>query len=313
MRSPSRVTFSEDARTSAIVHTIVKKSRIFLLAGSFVIASISSGVPPTVHADDPSDPTPSTSPDEQSADANVGPKNIVLVENKHDGRLRVKGHVQLGKVPGSVVSPVNLAAAVNTCHNDCDTLAVALQVNLVNRAFSVFTPQNAAVAVNAGCNGCHAVAWAIQYNIGVDDPIQVPAGVNKFVGRMRAEMAHIDASSTSLAQAESEMLGVIAQFQDLVAYLTTSRDEKITAPSPPEPQQPAAPAAQPAAPAPQPASAPSASPEQPAAPAAPPASAPSASPEPSQAPPPSPSPSPSPVPAPSPSAEAAPQASPSPP
>jgi len=198
------------------------------------------------------------------------------------------------------VSPANLAAAVNTCHSGCDTLAVALQVNLVNRNFTVFTPQNAAVAVNAGCDGCHVVAWALQYNIGVDDPIHVPSDVNRFVGQMKAEIAHIDASSTSLRQAETEMLGVVAQFQDLAAYLTTMRDEKITPANPAPPPQPAAPAAQPAS-AP---SSPAASPE------------PNPTPQPSPTPPsPSPAPaaSPSPAPAASPSAEATPQASPSPP
>ena len=283
------------------MHTIVKKGRVFLLATSFFIASAASGVPATIHADDPLDPTASTSPDEPAPDASAGPKNIVQVENKHDGRLRVKGHVQLGKVPGSVVSPANLAAAVNTCHSGCDTLAVALQVNLVNRNFTVFTPQNAAVAVNAGCDGCHVVAWALQYNIGVDDPIHVPSDVNRFVGQMKAEIAHIDASSTSLRQAETEMLGVVAQFQDLAAYLTTMRDEKITPANPAPPLQLGAPAVQPAS-AP---SSPAASPE------------PNPTPQPSPTPPASPSPtpaaSPSPAQAASPSAEATPQASPSPP
>src|SRR5205807_7991270 len=127
-------------------------------------------------------------------------------------------------------------------------LAVAHQVNLVSRNVTECTPQNAAVAVNAGCDGCHVVAWALQYNIGVDDPIHVPSDVNRFVGQMKAEMPHIDASSTSLRQAETEMLAVVAQFQDLAAYLTTMRDEKISPanPAPPPPPQPGAPAAQPA-------------------------------------------------------------------
>jgi len=51
------VNSSEHADTSGIVHTIVKKGRVFLLATSFFIAPAASGVPTTVRADHPLDPT----------------------------------------------------------------------------------------------------------------------------------------------------------------------------------------------------------------------------------------------------------------
>ncbi len=231
-------------------------------------------MPATVHADDPADTTGS------------GPHNIVQVQNHHDGDLRVKGHVQLGRVPGAEVAPVNFAAAVNVCQSACDTLAVALQINLVNRNFTVFAPQNAAVAANGGCDGCRAIAVALQYNIGVDDPSQVPPQVNRLVVQMKQELAQLDAHSTSLEEAIAGMNGVILQYQDLAAFLIKMTDDRST---------PAQPASSPA---------PSA-PDSTTAPAAP-ASAPTpadAAPSPS---------SPTPDPSPSPSSEASPQPSPSP-
>src|SRR3954469_11407252 len=174
----------------APVHSFVKRVRIqtALIGTVFALASMVA-VPATARAEDPT-----------LVDAS-GPHNIVQLQNHKDDTLRVKGHVQLGRVPGPNVGPVNYAAAVNVCSSACDTLAVALQINLVNRNYTVFAPQNAAVAVNGGCDGCRAIAVAYQYNIGVDDPNAVPAGVNKLIVQMRQELAHLDASGATLEQA----------------------------------------------------------------------------------------------------------------
>jgi len=212
--------------------------------------------------------------------ANAGPKNIVQVQNSTDGQLIVRSRMQLGRVPAPQVGPVNIAEAVNTCSQGCDTLAVALQINMVNSDAAVFTPQNAAVAVNAACTGCHAVALAIQYNIGSEDPIRVQPEVDRFVASMKQELAHIDSSATSLSDAENEVEGVLAQYQDLVVYLSVQRNESTTPPAAPPAAAPAAapPADSPApatsAPAPQPSPIPTSSPS------ASPSSEPSASPSP---------------------------------
>lgn len=269
------------------LHRVVKTRAVVVFGLLFALASLAS-TSPTVHADDAIGPATQNSADAPVANANAGPKNIVVLQNTTNNSLLVRGHVQLGRVPSDQAGPANLAIATNSCQTACDTLAVALQVNLIDRDVAVFTPQNAAVAANAGCNGCHAVALALQYNIGVDDPSQVPPGVNQFVALMHQEMAHIAASSTSLGQAESEMLSVIGQFQGLAGYLMTTRDEKIT----PAGSAPAA-----------------------AAPVAPPVAQPqpAATASPSPSPSPSPAPSPAQQPAASPSPTPTPQASPSPP
>jgi hypothetical protein len=214
------------------------------------------------------------------ADAMVagGPQNTVIVQNHDDGALRVRGLVQLGRVPGPNVSPDNFAAAINTCSAGCQTLAVALQVNLVNSNYAVFAPQNLAVAANGGCNGCIAEAIALQYNIGVEDPAVVPPRVDQLVAAMKAEIAQVGAGSGSLGDAETGMLGVIGQFQDLAGSLITSRDVEV---SPATSTGPAT--SQPTA---------SATPTPAAAPAAAPVAAPTAAATPSPAPSPSPQPSP---------------------
>jgi hypothetical protein len=218
-----------------------------------------------------------------------GPHNQVIVHNDVPGSLQVRGHVQLGRVPGPHVAPDNLAAAINTCTSHCQTLAVALQVNLVNSDNTVFAPQNVAVAANGGCDGCVAEAVALQYNIGVDDPINVPPRVDQMVAQMKQEMAQVSATSTTLDQAEAGMLNVIGQYEDLANYLVTARDTKVSPPA-------AAPA-----PATQPAQAPTSTTSAPQPAPAPTSTTPSPSPDPTPSPQPSPAATPSAAPEPSPS------------
>jgi hypothetical protein len=266
------------------VHRLVKRARIHvaLIATIFAVASIVSTAANT-RADD-------------STDLNAsGPHNIVQVQNHNDGTLRVMGHVQLGRVPGPNVGPANFAAAINVCSSACDTLAVALQINLVNSNYTVFAPQNVAVAVNGGCDGCHAIAVAYQYNIGVADPTDVPPSVNSLIVQMKQELARLDASGSTLENAIAEVNIVIAQYQDLANDLVTSIDDQAT---------PARPAAAAPDTEPAPAVAPSSEPATSAT------SATSAA-EPSPSPTPEPSPSPATEPVASPSAEATPDPSPS--
>src|SRR5215212_11077575 len=78
-----------------------------------------------------------------------GTKNVVVLQNRVDGRLTTRGQVQLNRIPGPTAGPVNLASAESSC-TDCQSLAVAFQIDLISRTASSITPENAATAVNAG-------------------------------------------------------------------------------------------------------------------------------------------------------------------
>jgi putative peptide zinc metalloprotease protein len=172
-----------------------------------------------------------TATDSAVPDANAGGKNVVQVVNHTDGRFAVDGRVQLNRIPAPNAGPANLAMAYSQCTN-CQTLALALQINLISTSASNVQPQNAATAVNVLCNGCVTVAHAVQYNISVDDPNNVPPSVNQLVARMRAELAQIKTSSTSITEAESRFNAVIAQFNDLAAYLKDARQQETAANTP---------------------------------------------------------------------------------
>jgi len=161
-----------------------------------------------------------------------GGSNIVRIVNKVDSRLRVRGRIQLNKIPGPGATPANLAFAYGSCNN-CQTFAVALQIDLISKTASNISPQNTAIALNYQCNNCKTVARALQYVYQVDDPTQVPDNVKDLINSMNKELNAIQSDpSSTFPDAETRVNNVIAQFQALATSLNDLRDEKTDATSP---------------------------------------------------------------------------------
>jgi putative peptide zinc metalloprotease protein len=155
-----------------------------------------------------------------------GPSNIVKVVNKNDGKFRLKGKIQVNRIPGDNAQPTNDAEAYASCAN-CETFAVALQIDLISRTATTIAPQNVAIAVNVQCSHCTTVAKAVQYVIQVDDPTQVPENVRDLVNQMQNQLkAAAQDKDATAAQTEARVDAVIAQFTQLAQSLSTQRDQK---------------------------------------------------------------------------------------
>jgi putative peptide zinc metalloprotease protein len=170
----------------------------------------------------------------------AGGNNVVMLNNHQDGRLRVKGSVQINRITAPNVAPENLARAYASC-TECDTLAVAMQINLIRRDTSRVVPGNAAVAINYRCNRCRTIAVSLQYTLSVDDPKQTPREVRDLVRAMDAELRAIARDPVSLADAIDRINAVIGRFVALAESLDDQRDEATAATTPgaePEGDQP---------------------------------------------------------------------------
>jgi hypothetical protein len=175
--------------------------------------------PTTTASDTPAASVATDDVDYQEIPNGGGSNNIVKVQNKTDNRLRVKAKIQLNHIPGDSVQPVNYALAIGSC-TDCQTYAVALQIDLRNPTASVVAPQNAAIVANIKCNGCTTVADAYQYVVPVDDPTQVPDNVKALINQMQQTLQTIaHTPSMSAADAATQINNVIAQFVDLAHSL----------------------------------------------------------------------------------------------
>jgi hypothetical protein len=151
-----------------------------------------------------------------------GGDNIVQVVNHSDGQFRMGGRTQLNRIPGPTVGPKNEAVAFSSC-TGCQTMAVALQIDLMGPAAHNVQPFNEAQPTNYRCNGCATLAWALQYVITVDDPTQVPPDVRNLMQQMDATLRDIQTGNYTLNQAISRVEAVIAQFQELAGSLIEQR------------------------------------------------------------------------------------------
>jgi putative peptide zinc metalloprotease protein len=155
-----------------------------------------------------------------------GRDNVVKVRNQKDDRRRIRSSIQLNRITDDTVAPVNSAVAMASC-TDCQTIAVALQINLIGKNARQVTPQNTAVAVNYQCTRCVTVAVALQYVISVDDPKEVPKDVDRLIREMDRELREVSKDkNASLEDVVTRINAVIDQFRTLAADLDDKRDEE---------------------------------------------------------------------------------------
>jgi len=153
-------------------------------------------------------------------------RNEVVLHNCTDDRLRVRAAIQLNTIAGRVVKPLNEAYAEGSCTH-CQTLVVALQVDLYDERATDIEPQNYAIAINNDCQHCVTVALAIQYAQAEEHPRDVAGDISDTVSSISDTLAAIQRDPTiSLADAEASLNVAIARFNELGGALLEQRDER---------------------------------------------------------------------------------------
>lgn len=180
-------------------------------------------------------PTPSASPLTETFEEHLnraGKNNVVRVKNTDNGRFLARSSAVLDRIGGSTVDPQNEAYAEATC-TDCQTIAVALQVAVYRRNAPVVTPTNVAVALNTKCTRCVTVALAYQYVIPStddDDDPEVPERVRRLIRELDRELKYFHqferVSQIDTKEAERRLNAIVETYADLKTYLTIKRDEK---------------------------------------------------------------------------------------
>lgn len=204
-----------------------------------VSTSGESGASPTV-ADEDDGANDAELTHNETSNAGGGGTNQVRANNQVDGTMKFRASTQLNQIPGPNVTPTNFAYAYASC-TDCQTFAVALQINLISRSADYVAPENAAVAINFECQSCYTVARAIQYTYSVDDPTQVPPEVRQLMQEFDRELRSIQTDKDiTIEEAEARLDDVITQFGELAESLNDQRDETTEQSSPdatPEPEE----------------------------------------------------------------------------
>jgi hypothetical protein len=161
-----------------------------------------------------------------------GPSNVIHSNNNNDGRFKARGSIDFNRIHGDEVVPHNEAQATASC-TDCQTIAVAVQINLYERGASNVSPTNVALAVNENCTRCFTVAWAVQYVIPVDDVDGAHEDVEQLVRDLDREIRYFEKihslDEVNLQEAEARLNSVIQNYNDLIEYAEFLQDEARTA------------------------------------------------------------------------------------
>jgi hypothetical protein len=172
---------------------------------------------------------------EELEDSSGGPRNAIKVCNRKDDRLRIRGRIQLNRIPGDTVRASNESLAWSSCRN-CTSLSVAMQVNLISRTASTIAPRNEAFSYNYGCHGCLTVGLAYQLNYQVDNPREVPDKVRGLVRDINDELRalhsdqelrklHARDRKAALDQIDARLESVFSRYEELKTDLSSQRRE----------------------------------------------------------------------------------------
>lgn len=116
--------------------------------------------------------------------------NTAYATNNTNGATVVKTAFAIRHVMNGVVDQTNAAVAYASC-TDCTTVAIAIEIVLVESSPTVVNPQNVAIAVNELCSLCVTVANALQFVVGTDGPVQFDEQGREALERIRHELDRI--------------------------------------------------------------------------------------------------------------------------
>jgi putative peptide zinc metalloprotease protein len=120
------------------------------------------------------------------------------------------------RVNRDVVDQGNAAVAVNSCEG-CQSLAISFQIVLVFSDPSVVTPTNLALAMNIDCIDCAAVAEAYQWVLGTNGNVHFTAEGNTALKDIRAAIRDLMYSDLSLEEIQARLDELALQIEQVLA------------------------------------------------------------------------------------------------
>ena len=158
----------------------------------------------------------------------AGDTSAVAV-NQTDGASIFRLAFDIRQVTGEVVDQTNAAIAYSSC-TECRTVAISVQILLVQGSPTTVTPQNYAIAVNDQCTLCDSLALAYQFAVGGGpDPLYLTGRGIRELMAIKRELRRLPVDQ--LGDAE-----ITARVNALMDRVSTVLDTQLTT-RPPRPQR----------------------------------------------------------------------------
>ncbi len=148
-----------------------------------------------------------------------GDNNVVLV-NRQDDRTLERAGFSTQRELGDTVDNANSAAAVSAACSDCRTVAVAVQVVLVEGTPHTVTPKNQAIALNQACTRCATMAVAFQYVVSTGGIVYFSPEGQRAMSHLRNEIATVTGSGLPFSELD-------ARISELVNELWATVDREM--------------------------------------------------------------------------------------
>jgi putative peptide zinc metalloprotease protein len=178
----------------------IRKPTLFLLALVLVLGAALVR-PPLAHADDEGGGS--------SGD------NVAVAINTKSGSSVFKFAFSIRKVAGDVVDETNAAVAYSSCQ-ECETTAIAIQIVLVTGNASVVTPQNLALAINEGCTLCETFAGAYQIVLGTGGPVRFSGEGRRRIAEITEAIRSLRQEDLSPAELNARLDTLVADLKEVL-------------------------------------------------------------------------------------------------
>jgi putative peptide zinc metalloprotease protein len=142
--------------------------------------------------------------------------NAAVATNTKDGTSIFKFAFSIKRVTDDVVDNGNAAVAYSSC-DSCQAVALAIQIVLVSSDPSVVSPENLAIAINENCNLCETLAAAYQFVFGGGDTrLQfTPEGLRR-LAELRKAFRDLGKEDLGVEEIASRLDGLVAELRDVV-------------------------------------------------------------------------------------------------
>ena len=149
-------------------------------------------------------------PDTTSARAD----NAAIAINDEDGSSVFELAFDVRRVAGEVVDEQNTAVAYASCES-CRTVAISIQIVIVLSDPDVVTPENVAVAVNEACTLCETFAAAYQFVIG-GQPLRLTGQGRRQIADIRRRLGELGDPDLSLDELQSQLGELITELREVL-------------------------------------------------------------------------------------------------
>ncbi len=150
------------------------------------------------------------------ATASAGGDNAAIAVNTTDGSTLVRTAFAIRHVMSGVVDQKNAAVAYATC-TSCTTVAVAVEIVLVESNPTTVTPQNIAIAYNNVCTLCLTVADALQFVLSTAGPVHFDAAGNRILASIKQELESLKHENLTLDELQAKIDGIRGEILDVLA------------------------------------------------------------------------------------------------